>query len=85
MLLSVSCWAQADSFTVENIEVNGIKKITLGTVFSYLPINIGESFDTDNSAEIIRALFATGFFDNIELLRRDNKKRRKLIAQFRAV
>ena len=72
VLLSVSCWAQADSFTVENIEVNGIKKITLGTVFSYLPINIGESFDTDNSAEIIRALFATGFFDNIELLRRDN-------------
>ena len=72
VLLSVSCWAQADRFTVEDIEVRGIKKITLGTVFSYLPINVGESFDTDNSAEILRVLYATGFFDNIELLRRDN-------------
>jgi hypothetical protein len=45
LLLSASCWAHADSFTVESIEVEGIKKITIGTV---------------------------GFFDDIELLRRDN-------------
>jgi outer membrane protein insertion porin family len=68
----VSCWAQADSFVVDNIEVIGIKKITLGTVFSYLPINVGETLDTERTPELIRELYSTGFFDDIELLRRDN-------------
>lgn len=70
-LLSASCWAQAESFTVENIEVEGIKKITIGTVFSYLPINVGEILDIDRTPELIRELYSTGFFDDIELLRRD--------------
>ncbi len=72
LLLSASFWARADSFTVENIEVVGIKKITIGTVFSYLPINVGEKLDVERSPEIIRELYSTGFFDNIELQRRDN-------------
>ncbi|MCP4766054.1 MAG: outer membrane protein assembly factor BamA [Gammaproteobacteria bacterium] len=72
LLLLVSCWAQADSFVVDDIEIVGIKKITTGTVFSYLSINIGETFDVERAPEIIRELYSTGFFDNIELLRRDN-------------
>lgn len=72
ILLSVSCGARAESFVVENIEVDGIKKITVGTVFSYLPINVGESLDLERTPEIIRELYSTGFFDDIELLRRDN-------------
>jgi outer membrane protein insertion porin family len=61
LLLSASCWAHADSFTVESIEVEGIKKITIGTVLSYLPINVGETLDIERTP-----------FDDIELLRRDN-------------
>ena len=72
VLLSASAWVHADSFIVENIEVTGIKKITIGTVFSYLPVNVGESFEIERSPEIIRELYSTGFFDDIELLRRDN-------------
>ena len=72
LLLSASCWAQAESFRVENIEVIGIKKISIGTVFSYLPINVGETLDLERTPEIIRELYSTGFFDDIELLRRDN-------------
>jgi outer membrane protein insertion porin family len=72
LLLSVSCWARADSFVVDSIEVNGIKKITIGTVLSYLPINVGESLDIERTPEIIRELYSTGFFENIELFRRDN-------------
>ncbi len=68
----MSGWAQADSFVVDSIEVDGIKKISLGTVLSYLPVNVGESLELDRSPQIIRELYSTGFFDNIELLRRDN-------------
>jgi outer membrane protein insertion porin family len=72
LLLFVSCLAQGESFVVESIEVEGVKKITLGTVLSYLPVNVGESLDVERSSEIIRELYSTGFFDDIELLRRDN-------------
>lgn len=68
----ISCWAQADSFVVDSIEVVGNKKITIGTVFSYLPINVGETLDTERTPELIRELYSTGFFDDIELLRSDN-------------
>jgi outer membrane protein insertion porin family len=72
LLLLMSAVAQADSFVVDSIEAEGIKKITLGTVLSYLPVNVGETLDTERTPEIIRELYSTGFFDDIELLRRDN-------------
>ncbi|HKJ50719.1 MAG TPA: outer membrane protein assembly factor BamA [Gammaproteobacteria bacterium] len=72
LLLSASCGARAESFVVEHIEVEGIKKITIGTVFSYLPINVGETFDLERTPDVIRELYSTGFFDDIKLLRRDN-------------
>ena len=72
LLLSLPLQVRAESFTVENIEVVGIKKIAIGTVFSYLPINVGETLDLERTPEIIRELYSTGFFDDIELLRRDN-------------
>lgn len=72
LMLLVSAVAHADSFVVEDIEVVGIKKIALGTVLSYLPVNVGESLNVERTAAIIRELYSTGFFDDIELLRRDN-------------
>ena len=68
----MSCLAQGESFVVKSIEIDGIKKIAVGTVLSYLPVNVGESLDVERSPEIIRELYGTGFFDDIELLRRDN-------------
>ncbi len=64
--------ARADSFTVDHIEVIGAKKIAIGTVFNYLPVNVGEEFDENRSPEIIRELYATGFFQKIDLLRDGN-------------
>ena len=71
-LLVSAVSVQADSFTVDHIEVIGAKKISVGTVFNYLPINVGESFDEARSPEVIRELYSTGFFETIELLRDDN-------------
>ena len=72
LLLLASNPVLADSFVVGDIEVVGNKKISLGTVLSYLPINVGETLEFERTPEIIRELYATGFFDNIELLQRDN-------------
>ena len=71
-LLFTAVCVRADSFAVEHIEIVGAKKISIGTVLNYLPINVGETFDDSRSAELIRELYSTGFFDYVELLRDDN-------------
>jgi outer membrane protein insertion porin family len=61
--------ASADSFNVEQIEIVGAKKISVGTVLNYLPIKVGEVFDSESAPYFIRELYSTGFFDGVELLR----------------
>ena len=62
--------AQAASFVVRNIEVLGLQRVTRKTVISYLPIHIGQRFDTDKSVGILKALYKTGFFRTVRLKRR---------------
>lgn len=71
-LLFSAVGVRADSFTVDHIEIEGAKKISIGTIFNYLPINVGEEFDDKRSPEVIRELYSTGFFETIELLRDNN-------------
>ena len=57
----------ATSFKIEDVEIRGIKKITVGTVLNYLPVKAGDDFDYQDSANVIRELYQTGFFNNIKL------------------
>ena len=62
--------AQAfEHFTVNDIRVEGLQRISAGTVFNYLPVKIGQTMDTGASVRAIRALFSTGFFDDVRLER----------------
>lgn len=65
--------AAEPEFTVGEIKVEGLQRISEGTVFNYLPLNIGDRLTGQREREAIRALFATGFFQNIELRRDGNK------------
>lgn len=56
-----------DSFVVQDIRLEGLERISPGTVFNYLPVQVGDSFDESRSAEAIRALFRTGFFKDVKL------------------
>lgn len=56
-------------FVVKDIRVEGLKRISSGTVFNYLPLKIGDQMDDARSAEVIRALFKTGFFKDVRLER----------------
>ena len=58
-----------EEFVVRDIQVKGLQRISLGTVFSYLPVNVGERFSLDNVTPAIKALFKTGFFKNVSLER----------------
>lgn len=56
-------------FTVGDIRVEGLQRVSEGTVYNYLPINIGDELNTQRLRESLRALYATGFFRTVELRR----------------
>jgi len=56
-----------DPFVVRDIRVEGIQRIEAGTVFSYLPVKVGETITDEKAAAAIKALFATGFFKDVRL------------------
>ncbi len=61
-----------EPFTVGDIRIEGLQRISEGTVFNYLPVNIGDHLDGQRIGEAMRALYATGFFRDVELRRDGN-------------
>jgi len=59
----------ADDFIVKDMRVEGLQRISEGTVFNYLPINIGDPVDPIRIGEAIRALYGQDLFDDIEMRR----------------
>ena len=55
------------AFTVSDIRIEGLQRISAGTVFTYLPVERGDTLDSASAAEAIRALYATGFFEDVRL------------------
>ncbi|MGQ4658932.1 outer membrane protein assembly factor BamA [Lysobacter sp. F6437] len=55
------------SFTVSDIRVDGLQRISAGTVFTYLPIERGDTVDQSAVGDAIRALYQTGFFEDIDI------------------
>ena len=56
-----------ESFVVKDIRVEGIQRTEAGTVFSYLPVKVGETMDDDKATQAIKALYGTGFFKDVRV------------------
>ena len=56
-----------EPFTVTDIRIDGIQRTEAGTVFSYLPIKVGDTMTDEKAAQAIKALFATGFFKDVRI------------------
>jgi len=57
----------AEPFVVKDIRVEGLQRVEPGTVFSYLPVQVGERFTSEKAADSIKALYATGFFRDVQI------------------
>lgn len=69
-LISLLCTSHAwaiEPFIVKDIRVEGVQRTEAGTVFSYLPVKVGDTLDDQQAAAAIRALYATGFFKDVRL------------------
>src|SRR6516225_2077589 len=73
VVLTVACGlvpsvaAAIEPFIVKDIRVEGVQRTEAGTVFSYLPIKVGDRLDDEKAAQAVKALFATGFFRDVRL------------------
>ena len=68
LMLPVSALA-AGEFVVKDMRVEGLQRISEGTVFNYLPVNIGDTVDGNRIGEAIRALYGQNLFEDIEMRR----------------
>jgi len=68
LIAAAGAWAQTfKPFVVRDIRVEGLQRTEPGTVFSYLPVKVGETMTEEKAQQALRALFATGFFKDVRL------------------
>ena len=76
LILICLMWATsvpaAESFIISDIRVEGLQRISEGTVYSYLPLNRGDRLTPSATRSAIRELYRTGFFQDIGLGREGN-------------
>lgn len=71
-LFSASLAWSESSFVIEDIRVDGLQRVSAGTVFNYLPLKVGDTFEPADSPSIIKALFKTNFFKDVRIGRDGN-------------
>lgn len=70
LLLCMALPAKAfDPFVIEDIRLEGLQRISAGTIFNYLPLKTGDRLDPELSSRAIRDLYETGFFKDVKLER----------------
>ncbi len=70
LLFATAAWGQA--FTVSDIRLQGLQRVSAGTVFNILPVQVGDTVDEVAVRQLIRLLFASGYFDDIRMARDDD-------------
>ena len=71
ILLLIAGPVRAESFVVEDIRLQGLQRVSAGTVFNELPVSVGDVLDEVAVRQLIRSLFRSGFFDDIRMARDD--------------
>ena len=61
-----------DSFTVSDIRIVGLQRVSTGSIFNVIPISVGDEINQRKSTDIVKSLFLTEQFDDIEIGREKN-------------
>jgi len=56
-----------EPFVVKDIRVEGLQRTEAGTVFTYLPVKVGETMNDDLASQAIKSLYNTGFFKDVRI------------------
>ncbi len=69
VLACVSVGVSAETFEITDIRVQGLQRISAGTVFNVMPVNVGDRVDEQSIRQLIRVLFQSGYFSDIRMAR----------------
>lgn len=58
-----------DAFTIREIRAEGLERLEIGTVLTYLPLAVGDELSEATSRSAIRSLYQSGLFQDVQLLR----------------
>jgi outer membrane protein insertion porin family len=72
LALLLSAAAMAEPFRVDALTVNGLQRVSLGSVLQALPIQEGDQVDSESADVWLRAVYSTGYFSNVNVLRDGN-------------
>ena len=65
ILLLLSSTAYAESFVIKEIRVEGLQRLSAGTVFNYIPLKAGDEMTDKDAKSIIRALYKSKYFNDV--------------------
>lgn len=68
----LSAYSHAEVFQIDDIRIQGLQRVSAGTIFSTLPVQVGDLVDQQAIRDATRSLFRTGYFDNIRMARDGN-------------
>lgn len=85
--LPAAAWA-VTPFTIGAIRAEGLQRLEVGTVLTYLPLSVGDQVNDSTTQQAIRSLYGSGLFDDVQLERDGNTlvirlKERPAIASFK--
>ena len=67
LCLLLGPFAAAETFTISDIRVQGLQRVSAGTIFNLLDVDVGDTIDEIDGRRIIRTLFASGYFSDISI------------------
>jgi len=71
LVLQGSAWA-FEPFTIGEIRADGLQRLEIGTLLTYLPLSVGDQLNDTTSRQAIRALYQSGLFQDVQLARDGN-------------
>lgn len=71
--LAMATLAHAEQIVIHKIKVEGLQRVSLGTFLSYLPVKEGDRLDTTQMPTIIKTLYKTGFFNEVNLTQKNGE------------